>query len=98
MLDPQIRLDHAFAAVHICRMTARDRWTEVLRCPSCTVTGSAVLSQANANSQAYHDGDQKISVEQSPSAFRIVMTEFGCEFYCCDCGAQAEHIAPLSSR
>lgn len=87
----QLRLDHGFASVHIYSMTARDQWTEVLTCPSCTATGSAVLSQARENTRAYHDGDQKISVEQSPSAFRIVVAEFGCEFYCANCGAKAEH-------
>ena len=46
-------------------------------CPSCLVTGSAIFSQASENSQAYHDGDQNVSVEQSPSAFTVVLTEFG---------------------
>jgi hypothetical protein len=65
----------------------RDRWTECLRCPNCGATGRADLSQANPASHSYHDGtDQNVRVELVPIGFKSVVTEFGFEFYCAECG------------
>ena len=74
-------------------MTKRDQWSESLRCPRCGATGAVVLSQANPNSDAYHDGrDQNVRVETGSSEFRTVVTYNGCQFYCVSCGALAEHL------
>jgi hypothetical protein len=73
-------------------MTERDQWTECLRCPNCEATGRAVLSQASPTSPAYHDGtDQNVRVEFVPIGFKSVVAEFGCEFYCAECGVMADH-------
>jgi hypothetical protein len=68
----------------------RDQWSECLRCPNCGATGRAFLSQANPASHSYHDGtDQNVRVEFVPIGFKSVVTEFGCEFYCAECGVLA---------
>ncbi len=61
----------------------------MLDCPKCGTAGVVKLSQANG--QAYHDGDQDVRVELVPDGFRVVMTEFGSNFYCATCGASADH-------
>jgi hypothetical protein len=69
-----------------------DQWTEVLRCPQCRTTGIAVLSQASPDSDACHDGtDQTVRVEITPSGFRSVVSDLGCEFHCAKCGELAHH-------
>jgi hypothetical protein len=78
-----------------CRMTDRDKWTELLRCPNCRATARVELSQASPASRAYHDGDQNVRVEFAPSKFRVAVTEFGCQFYCASCGVSAHHINPV---
>jgi hypothetical protein len=60
-------------------MTARDQWTENLKCPTCGRTGSAELSQASG--QAFHDGDQAIRVDHVPEGFKAVQFEYGSNFY-----------------
>jgi hypothetical protein len=73
-------------------MAERDQWTERLTCSKCGATGNALLSQASPTSPAYHDGtDQNVRVELVPIGFNSVGTEFGCEFYCANCGAVAHH-------
>ena len=74
-------------------MTERDQWSEILRCSSCGATGHVVLSQANPNSDDYHDGrDQNVRVETGTGEFQTVVTDNGCQFFCVRCGALAEHL------
>jgi hypothetical protein len=73
-------------------MTDRDRWTERLHCPNCGVTGGVVLSQANPASQAYHGGDENVRVDVAPAGFRTVVSDLGCQFYCANCDALANHL------
>jgi hypothetical protein len=70
----------------------RDQWTEHLLCPNCRATGSAVLSQANPESEAYHAGDENVQSEAFYGAFRLDVTDLGCQFYCVRCGVLADHI------
>jgi predicted RNA-binding Zn-ribbon protein involved in translation (DUF1610 family) len=70
-------------------MTGRDHWTESLECPKCGKTGTVKLFQANK--RAFHEGDQDIRVDLVPIGFKVVLTEFGCSFYCDTCGTSADH-------
>jgi hypothetical protein len=57
-------------------MTVSDRWTEVLRCPSCTAAGVAILSQADAGT---------VTINDLPAGFRAVSSEYGDTFFCEAC-------------
>jgi hypothetical protein len=63
-------------------MAALDRWTEVLRCPFCALTGVAVLSQAATDGLA-------VAVDELPSGFRAISSEYGDTFFCSDCNRAA---------
>jgi hypothetical protein len=73
-------------------MNQRDQWTERLRCRICGTDDRATLSQENPASPAYHDGtDQNVRVELAPRRFRFTVNDFGCNFYCADCGDPAHY-------
>jgi hypothetical protein len=57
-----------------------DEWNEELRCPKCSKTGMASLSQPN-------DFDPP-SVQAVPVGFRAVDNEFGPAFYCEHCNVE----------
>jgi hypothetical protein len=63
-------------------MAALDRWTEVLRCPFCALTGVASLSQGATNHLA-------IVVDELPSGFKAVSSEYGDTFFCAVCNRAA---------
>jgi len=54
-----------------------DQWNEVLRCPQCSNTGIASLSQFEAANMP--------TVDNVPDGFKVVQTEFGPDFYCGTC-------------
>jgi hypothetical protein len=61
-------------------MGALEKWTEVLRCPHCTLTGTADLAQKA------HGIVQTLRL---PAGFKIVSTEYGDTFYCKACNRPA---------
>ena len=69
-------------AVYTGAMTALARWTEVLRCPDCALTGVATLCQAQ-------DARFGTSIEHLPPGFTLVSTEYGDTFYCVACDRPA---------
>jgi len=48
-------------------MTARDRWTEKLKCPTCGREGRAELSQLDGWS--FSNGDQSTTVDEVTAGF-----------------------------
>jgi len=63
-------------------MPVSDQWTEVLRFPDCGLAGVAVLSQAKA-------GGFAIVVENLPSGFKTVSSQYGDTFFCKSCNRAA---------
>jgi len=61
-------------------MTVSDNWTELLRCPSCALTGVANLSQGQTGS---------IIVRSLPEGFRARSSEYGDTFFCQACSRPA---------
>ena len=61
-------------------MGALEKWTEVLRCPYCTLTGVADLSQK---------AHGLVLTLRLPAGFKIVTTEYGDTFYCKACNRLA---------
>lgn len=61
-------------------MTVSDRWTEILRCPACALTGVAVLSLR---------ADGTRTIRSLPDGFEAVSTEYGDTFHCCACDRAA---------
>ena len=47
--------------------------------------------QAFSSKRAFHEGDQDVRVDLVPIGFKVVLTEFGCSFYCDTCGTSADH-------
>lgn len=68
------------SAGHYCGMIVSDRWTEILRCSSCAVTGVASLSQESTGS---------ILINELPAGFKAVSTEYGDTFFCEACSRPA---------
>jgi hypothetical protein len=62
-------------SVHIVRMT--EEWNEKLRCPICSKTGIASLSQG--------ERDNEPTVHSVPGGFRAVQTQYGPDFRCGTC-------------
>jgi hypothetical protein len=60
----------------------KDEWNETLRCPRCGGTGTAGLSQGEA--------DETPSVQSMPDGFEVVDTEYGPTFYCGDCDVEVD--------
>jgi len=54
-----------------------DQWNEVLRCPQCSNTGTARLSQPKEAEMPTVDG--------VPDGFKAVHTEYGPDFHCGVC-------------
>jgi hypothetical protein len=71
-----------FAERIILPMAALDRWTEVLRCPFCTLTGVASLSLGTPD-------DLAIVVDDLPSGFKVVSSKYGDTFFCEACNRAA---------
>jgi hypothetical protein len=61
---------------------ALDHWTEVLRCSFCALTGVASLSQGASDGLA-------IVVDDLPSGFKAVSSEYGDTFFCAVCDRAA---------
>ena len=68
-------------------MIASNRWTELLTCSNCGMSGSARLSRLEKRA---HD----FSMEAIPAAFKIVRLEFGETFYCRACNCPADTKQP----
>ena len=69
-------------------MTVSDKWTEVLRCPACALTGVAVLSM---------EASITVVIEFLPQGFKAMSSEYGDTFSCraCDRAASAELLISL---
>lgn len=63
-------------------MTASNQWTELLSCPNCRRSGSALLSKPEKRAFDF-------SVESIPDGFKVVRTEFGETFHCKACNLPA---------
>src|ERR1700743_2284092 len=70
-------------------MTTVDRWTELLACRRCGLSGTARLSQPESRPFEFR-------VEAIPLGFKVVRLEFGKVFYCeaCDQPADTRHSCP----
>jgi hypothetical protein len=55
-----------------------EKWNETLRCPQCSNTGTASLSQST--------DDEMPTVQDVPDGFEALHTEFGPNFQCKPCG------------
>jgi hypothetical protein len=80
--DSRDLLETFICRVHNRSMAALDRWTEVLRCPFCTLTGVASLSLGTPD-------DRAIVVDHLPSGFKVVSSEHGDTFFCEACNRAA---------
>jgi hypothetical protein len=58
-----------------------DQWNEELRCPQCSNTGMASLSQP--------EHAKMPTVEGVPDGFKAVQTEYGPNFHCGACNIPA---------
>jgi predicted RNA-binding Zn-ribbon protein involved in translation (DUF1610 family) len=69
-------------------MSARDRWTEKLKCPNCGLTGEARLSQLDGYS---YMSDQSTRVDEVPDGFHAVDRPNSnlVDFYCDRCDVVA---------
>jgi hypothetical protein len=54
-----------------------DEWNEKLRCPNCSKTGMASLSQS--------EGERTPTVQSVPEGFKVVHTRYGPHFHCGTC-------------
>jgi len=61
-------------------MGTLEKWTEVLRCPHCALTGVADLVQR---------GGGTVQTLWLPAGFKIVTTEYGDTFFCKTCNRLA---------
>ena len=61
-------------------MGALEKWTELLRCPNCAVTGTADLAQ---------EGRGIVKTVRLPAGFKAVPSEYGDTFYCKACNLPA---------
>jgi hypothetical protein len=64
-------------------MTAPNRWTELLVCSNCGMSGTARLSQREKRAFDF-------SVEAIPAGFKVVQLEFGDTFFCEACNRPAD--------
>jgi hypothetical protein len=55
-------------------------WTEILRCPSCALTGVAFL---------YQQPSGMVVIDTLPVGFERVTSNYGDTFYCSACGRPA---------
>ncbi len=69
-------------------MTARDRWTDDLKCPKCGKVGKAELSHADGWS---FTKNQSTSIDSVTEGFRAQTRPNSnlLDFYCIDCGEYA---------
>ena len=56
-------------------MITHDKWTELLNCSNCGMSGSARLSQPEKRAYDF-------SVEAVPTGFKVVRMEYGETFFC----------------
>jgi hypothetical protein len=59
-----------------------DEWNEQLRCPNCSKTGMASLSQS--------EGDQTSIVQSVSDGFKVVQTQYGPDFQCETCNVSVD--------
>jgi uncharacterized protein YbaR (Trm112 family) len=64
-------------------MKVGDRWTELLTCPNCKMSGPALLSRPERRAFDF-------SVETIPTGFKVVRSEFGEIFVCESCNRPAD--------
>ena len=62
---------------------AHDKWTELLTCSNCGMSGSACLSRPEKRAYDFN-------VEAVPAGFKVVRVEFGEAFYCEACNRPAD--------
>ena len=66
---------------------AHDKWTELLTCSNCGMSGSA---RSRPEKRAYD-----FNVEAVPVGFKVVRVEFGEAFYCVACNRPADTHWPV---
>jgi len=66
-------------------MAAFERWTEILRCPNCGLTGVANLSQSK-------HVDAVIVIDTMSWGFKAVSSQYGDTYFCDDCNRPATEI------
>ena len=64
-------------------MIVSNRWSELVTCSNCGMSGSARLSQPVKRAYDF-------SVEAIPTGFRVVRMEFGKIFFCEACNQPAD--------
>jgi hypothetical protein len=62
---------------------AHDKWTELLTCSNCGMSGPAHFSRPEKRAYDFN-------VEAVPAGFKIVRVEFGEAFYCEACNRPAD--------
>ena len=67
---------------------AHDKWTELLTCSNCGMSGSARLSRPKKRAYDFN-------VEAVPAGFKVVRVEFGEAFYCEACNRPADTQWPV---
>jgi hypothetical protein len=65
-------------------MITLDKWTELLNCSNCGMSGSARLSQPEKRAYDF-------SVEAVPTGFKVVRMEYGETFFCEACNQPAHN-------
>jgi len=66
-------------------VTARDRWTEDLKCPTCGLQGIVSLSEADGWEYQHN---QSTTVDECPDGFRYEKHQNKIRFFCIADGAQ----------
>ena len=69
---------------------AHDKWTELLTCSNCGMSGSARLSRPEKRAYDF-------KVEAVPAGFKVVPVEFGEAFYCEACNLPADTQWPVAA-
>jgi hypothetical protein len=70
---------------------AHDKWTELLTCPRCGMSGPAHLSRPAKRTYDFN-------VEAVPAGFKVVRVAFGEAFYCEACNRPADTQWPVTAR
>jgi hypothetical protein len=80
--SPDFAIETLTRCVCIASMAAFDHWTEVLRCPDCSLAGVATLSQGTTDNFA-------TNIDVIPAGFRAVSSHYGDTFFCEACNRPA---------
>jgi hypothetical protein len=86
---PYAFLPQAKGSAHM--IVAHDKWTELLTCPNCGMSGPAHLSRPAKRASDFN-------VEAVPAGFKIVRVESGEAFYCEACNRPADTQWPVTVR